>query len=375
VTRVISGAEVPDSGTAGGDAGEPLDAGVVAVDAGAIADGGPDPVVDAGRQPVDAGPVPDPSRRGPYTVGVRTVKLTDPSRSRMLEVEVWYPAQSDGKSNTYELNGALGSIATLSSSARRDATPVAGGPWPLVVFSHGFGGIRFQSYFFTEQLASHGFVVAAPDHTGNTLLDLAQLGSDTARAQSAIDRPLDVIFLTDELLAGVSALGALPLDATRIGLSGHSFGGWTTLEAARRDPRFKVLIPMAPGFRDGSTPGFVAMLNRPLLIVGGSLDHTCEFGPNQQVPYDLALRPKALLQVVNAGHLDFSNLCEIPIAPLFANDGCDATKISAADVHSRVRTVSTAFALKYLAGAPGQESWLDPATVKAMGKVDYWSAP
>jgi predicted dienelactone hydrolase len=73
------------------------------------------------------------------------------------------------------------------------ATP-APGSWPVIVFSHGFGGIRFQSYFLTERLATHGFIVIAPDHPGNTLVDFAQLGDDAAQAQSAIDRPLDILF-------------------------------------------------------------------------------------------------------------------------------------------------------------------------------------
>jgi len=35
---------------------------------------------------------------------------------------------------------------------------------PLVLFSHGLGGCALQTIFFTEELARHGYVVAAPDH-------------------------------------------------------------------------------------------------------------------------------------------------------------------------------------------------------------------
>ena len=44
------------------------------------------------------------------------------------------------------------------------------GPYPLIVFSHGNGGLGVQSFFLTEYLASHGYVVVCPDHTGNSLL-------------------------------------------------------------------------------------------------------------------------------------------------------------------------------------------------------------
>lgn len=47
----------------------------------------------------------------------------------------------------------------------------APGPFPLVVYSHGNGGLRYVSAFLTEHLASHGFIVVAPDHVGNTAID------------------------------------------------------------------------------------------------------------------------------------------------------------------------------------------------------------
>ena len=47
----------------------------------------------------------------------------------------------------------------------------ADGPFPLVVYSHGSGGLRFIASDYTEAIASHGYIVAAPDHTGNTALE------------------------------------------------------------------------------------------------------------------------------------------------------------------------------------------------------------
>jgi predicted dienelactone hydrolase len=320
-------------------------------------------------------PLYDPSQPGPWRVGVHTMQLTDPARARTFAVEVWYPVDPqhvDGSDNRYELDIII-PIASIASPARRDATP-APGTWPLVAFSHGYGGIRFQSYFMTEQLASHGFVVVAPDHPGNTLADFTQLGNAAATAQSAIDRPLDLIATIDAALAGQLGV-ALPIDPARIGATGHSFGGWTCLEVARRDPRVRAVFPLAPGFRDGATPDFVATLARPVLFVGGSADHTCAFPANQQAPYDLAQTPKFLLEVMGAGHLDFSNLCEVPLAQQFVHDGCDPASIDPDIVHRRANTVATAFALRYLDDLVGYDPALGVGEVTALGNVTYTAAP
>jgi predicted dienelactone hydrolase len=342
----------------------------------ARAPGDPPDAAPSDAAPPDAAPPPvyDPGQPGPYLAGVHTIEITDPARARTFSVDVWYPvdpAVADGSDNTYSL---LGGLISLGSPARRDATPAAGPPRPLIVFSHGYGGIRFQSFFFTEHLASHGFVVIAPDHPGNTLLDFGQLGDDAATAQSATDRPLDVIVAAERAIAGTLDV-AIAVDPDRIAVSGHSFGGWTALETARRDPRFGVVIPLAPGFRAGSTPDFVAELDRPIALFGGTVDDTCPFESDQHVPYDLAQPPKLLVGVVGAGHLDFSDLCSVPIATLFIDDGCDPDSIDPAVVHARVLAVATAFAHRYLGGEVGYEPYLDPAAVTALGNVSYWRAP
>lgn len=120
----------------------------------------------------------DPFTRGPYPVGVRSAELHDASRDRTVPVEIWYPATDDytGRDfdpttkDTYEmLSGVTG-----TQDAVRDAEPRPEPAWP-VVFSHGFAGHRRQSTHFCTHLASHGYVVAAPDHVGNTTADVMAL--------------------------------------------------------------------------------------------------------------------------------------------------------------------------------------------------------
>ncbi len=307
-------------------------------------------------------------------MGVRTVELWDDARWRSIPVEIWYPvdaAAPDGSDNTYEIELLGASIYEMATDARRDATPLAGG-WPAVLFSHGYGGIRFQSYFLTEHLASHGFVVVAPDHPGNTLTEPWNLGSDEAALQSSIDRPQDLSFALDALLGG--ELGVVA-DPARVGITGHSFGGWASVQTPLVDDRIIASFPMAPGFKETSHPTDSAGLGIPFLVIGGSVDATCEFEENQLATYDAAKDPRFLVRVEGAGHLDFSNLCEVEMAKLFIDDGCNADSIDPLTVQARAKTLGTAFAQVYIAGDTRYTPNMEETAVNALGDVTYWRDP
>ena len=203
----------------------------------------------------------DPFPRGPFPVGVRTQTWTDSARQgRPLPTEIWYPASeefrgrdlADDTRDHYEL---VPGFPPGSQTAVRDAT-ARSGSFPLVVFSHGFGGHRRQSTFLCAHLASRGYVVAAPDHTGNTIFEMfqlmmaAQMGAAppdpaTLLPEIITDRPLDVSFVIDRMLAPELGDG-FAVDGKRIGMSGHSFGGWTTLVATARDRRIGAALALAP---------------------------------------------------------------------------------------------------------------------------------
>jgi dienelactone hydrolase len=127
-----------------------------------------------------------------------------------------------------------------------------------VVFSHGYGGERRQTTHFCTHLASHGFAVVSMDHVGNTMADTLQLamsgGGDMPDPDQAIrefirHRPLDASFVIDRVLAGDAPVA---VDPERIGITGHSFGGWTTLQTTGRDARIRAALPLAPA--GGSAP-------------------------------------------------------------------------------------------------------------------------
>ncbi len=224
----------------------------------------------------------DPFARGPFPVGVRTADLTDAARQRLLPTEIWYPATdayagqdvAESTRDTYEF---LPGFPPVWQEAVRDAA-ARPGSYPLIAFSHGFGGHRRQTTFLCTHLASHGYVVAAPDHTGNTIFDIiqavmalqsgAELPDPTATVKEFIAaRPADIRFMIDRTVDGTAGNLASIVDVNRIGMTGHSFGGWTTLAVIGSDPRIRAALPLAPA--GGSSPLPTELLKQSLTFEWG----------------------------------------------------------------------------------------------------------
>jgi predicted dienelactone hydrolase len=269
--------------------------------------------------PNDLGPSADP---GPYPVGVQTIELVDPSRlnvdgdgPRPVTVELWYPSTEEATAGMPRYVVNLFGFDVARTPTYRDVAR-ADGSFPLVLFSHGNGGIRFQSIFLAAHLASHGYIVASPDHHGNTFLDIGAGDIDVA---SVVNRPLDMRFLLDELLARNATPGdflAGAVDASRIGMSGHSFGGYTTLAlaaGANFDARIGAFMPLAPA--SPFDAAFLGSITKPILIQGGSIDTTTPFASQQEAPFELlpsGAPVVALAELIDAGHFTFSDICEVP---------------------------------------------------------------
>ncbi|MEO1288347.1 MAG: prolyl oligopeptidase family serine peptidase [Chloroflexota bacterium] len=237
------------------------------------------------RQPYEQPFRPDApqyGQRGDYGVGYQS--FTIPDSDRPLKIWVWYPSADATEPALYsEFNG----IFEVSGVATRDATPLSDdAPYPLVVFSHGNGSSPLLSTFYTEHLASHGFVVVGIEHDGNTVLDRL-LGSDRFNDLSRdhyIYRPNDVTQAIDYALETLNT-GALDgmIDPDRIAVSGHSFGGYTAFASAGANFDFEALTAYCEATGD-TTLGDVrdeAQLvewMRDLPIVGGvcSLEDNAE---------------------------------------------------------------------------------------------------
>jgi hypothetical protein len=360
-----------------------------------------DPCTEPG--PADACHHADPAERGMLAVGVRTLQLTDPARidadgePRRLTVEVWYPASPPSgapQTDHYDLLAMMPaalrpvvdgmSSPDISQQATRDAPlDTRFAPYPLLLFSHGLAALRIQNYQLMTHLASHGYIVAAPDHTGNTVWDLlGRTGQfDTAGVfQSLVNRPADLSFVADQL---GSPTGALPgaVDLQRVAALGHSFGATTSIAISARDSDFydarvSVAIAMAPATAVldllGAGP---AQSGAPLMIMGGYRDATLSYTDEMLHGYEEAPPPKLLVSVPQAGHYSFADVCDFDIVAMAApfgfdasymlDDGCSTDFPSMADMRRIQRYFSTALFNFYLRGDPDAVDALDPAALPA----------
>lgn len=348
-----------------------------------------------------AGPdaAPDPMQPGPFPVGVRTVELVDPSRTddqgapRRLLTEIWYPAvqQTSGEGWTYEPEAEASEefmgddyqklvdadLPGMHSFAVRDAEPDREhGPYPLILFSHGAYGIRWQSVFYTPHLASHGYVVVGCDHTGHTVWDLLRDGFDDGKtAVSSQQRLDDSRFLIDTLSAASrdpeDFLGGL-LDPRRVGVTGHSFGGWSSVTVGCTDERVDVVVSHSPVI--GLAVVFGCVLESypvPLLVMGGTRDMTVPW-KDQYCEYNLVTSDtQYLYELVDGGHYTFSNICELDLLTLSQEfdfgtaeealeDGCSPTEnVAAADAHQTINHYATALFNQVLRGSAGSAALLE----------------
>jgi predicted dienelactone hydrolase len=176
---------------------------------------------------------------GPHWVGTREFVIGR-NTERPLDVTVWYPAinfnmVAEDVNYTYK-PPPLRSV-TVPGHAIADAYPVyPGGPYPLVLVSHGTDMNRFNLNYLSEHLASHGFVVMAANHTGNATGDAQFPFQDytDSIAAAMVHRPRDIRRQIDFAAELAGKSGAFPglIDMEHIAVLGHSYGGYTALAAA-----------------------------------------------------------------------------------------------------------------------------------------------
>ncbi|MGI9578333.1 MAG: alpha/beta hydrolase family protein, partial [Microthrixaceae bacterium] len=269
------------------------------------------------------------------------------------------------------------------------------GEFPLVIYSHGNGGLRYVSSFMTEHLASHGFVVLAPDHTGNTALDTF-LGTDDETEQVALDRPLDVSAVIDAVESGGTGLEeiAAVTDTDDVAVTGHSFGGYTALVLAGgasgqpADERVDAIVGLAPA-SSRITDDTLTAVDVPTLLVSGTLDETTPVDDDTVRPAEQVTgRPLVRADIDGAGHQSFTDICsyleiaqtrtDLPPALVeaiedYAVEGCAPELIDFAEAHRVTNRLATAFLLDALYDDQGYTALLsEPADEdQPLAVLDY----
>ena len=335
-------------------------------------------------------PVAAFAKRGPYAAGVKTLTIGD------RKVEVWYPASRSsvkGKARDayniakylpqglQDLLASKNIEAPYTTAAVRDVRPSSKGPFPLVLFSHGFSSWREQSTFLTTHLASWGFVVASPDFLERGLG--AQLG-----APPATTRTEDVV-ISAALTATREAFPKI-VRKGKIGIVGHSAGGGTAIRYAQ-NPNVATYVAMsaAPFGFNGAAPPVPP--KKPSMYITGRQDGIAEFD-RVRTAVKTVPAPKRFVVIDGSGHLNgFADICEIgkggggivalaiqagiavpPNLVRLGTDGCEPPALKSKQVWPVTHHFVTA-QLRYELGVDKRPVGLAPRVVKAFlpVKVTY----
>lgn len=281
----------------------------------------PPPEPATGESPNDAPRATDAAyvEPGPYAAAVSTISLGDRA------MEIWYPADpADAAGQQHDayyvrdfVPGWVNDLLDPSvnppyvTDAVRDLPAAPDGPFPLVLFSHGFAGFRLTSTALTTHLASWGFVVIAPDYLERGLASV--LGepvpgarSDTQVADEAIEAARTANTEPGGALEGV-------IDTATVLPIGHSAGGGTSLRLLTRDD-VPSAIPMAAGISELS----LIQGNAPVLPPDKAIAWMAARGDgiasvaNARTGFTYTPGERRLVELDRSGHNNaFTDLCEI----------------------------------------------------------------
>ena len=203
----------------------------------------------------------------------------------------------------------------------KGVAPSAG--YPLIVFSHGCGGCNTQSSALMDAFSGAGYVVLAPNHQDARCGGAAR--RRTAQPEESFrqpdhwndrtyrDRAEDVEAVLDAVLREKTFHG-ISVDAERIGLAGHSLGGYTVLGLAGawpswKDARVKAVLALSPFCAPYLEKGALGHMSVPVMYQGGTLDlGITPFVRRPHGAFDSSSAPKYYVEFNGAGHFAWTNL-------------------------------------------------------------------
>ena len=273
-------------------------------------------------------------------VGFQLVHVPD-KRGSPLNVAIWYPTDA----------GSAPALLGLIVQFVATGAPVAGTSLPLVVISHGSGGGPGSHADTALALASAGFVVAAPMHTGDNYADQSAVGTPDWLVARSRHVPIVIDYLV------TTWPDHARIDARKIGMFGFSAGAFTTLttiggipdlaligthcaatpefacqlwkpggseipnaSSFAQDPRVKAAVIAAPGYGFTFVPSGLANVGVPVQIWSGAMDDNVPTATNAAL-VAAALGARADLRVVaGASHFSFLVPCGLIGPPLLCRD-------------------------------------------------------
>ncbi|MDB6063042.1 MAG: lipoprotein signal peptide [Verrucomicrobiaceae bacterium] len=280
---------------------------------------------------------PDADTARKNKVGYTEINFTDTQRSRPLHVRLWYPAVATAPQQPVTYESIFKGYAAPAAEYFRDAQAR-----PLIMLSHGDRGSSSNQVWLAEALAGEGFIVAAVDHWLNTHENNTPEGT-----LKLWERPADISFVVTQLLGDPT--WSSRIDADRIGVAGHSAGGYTALalagaqytyelqakycESAQRGPdceltkgvnlasinfstglksyrdtRIKAVFAMAPAVGQGIEADSLTRINIPVYIVTAADDEILKPALNA-ARYARYIPNVQFNELSNGGHFAFLPDC------------------------------------------------------------------
>jgi predicted dienelactone hydrolase len=307
-----------------------------------------------------------------------------------LRATIWYPAVSDAREQPQWVGPPIVPFFSAGSAAP-DAAVAPGPRRPLIVLSHGAGGMTSGLAWLGTALAAHGFVAVAVNHPGNNALeDYTVEGFSLWWLRAA-----DLSAAIDAVLADKTFGGRI--DPARIGAAGHSAGGYTVIAVAGgisdpallqafcrspsadvscqpptqvadlrqksrarlnsdpefrqryaragdayRDPRVRAVFAMAPGLVQMFTPESLGEISIPVAIVSGTADEIIPPTFNAEILAKTI--PHATLKLFpQAGHFVFVGTCTM-VGRLFLRAACrDADGVDRDAIHAETTGLALDF--------------------------------
>jgi dienelactone hydrolase len=276
-----------------------------------------------------------PRPTGPNRVGTIALSVGD---EKPVTVQFWYPARDEPGARRAPYLLASHPTADLRATISRalvgtdsvEGANVAPGKHPVLLYVPSWGGRRGDNTAQAQELASHGFIVAAVDDAyPQPPLDLSSAAYDRTlrwcdekvRLEAGIVRR--VIDALDEIDRGQPAtLLRGSLDLRRIGTFGFSFGGAVAAEVARLDPRVRAAADL-----DGWLFGDAAALGvaQPFLVMssdnvpggdgtGDVARNTNAFDRANQLQINAGLRRHGGygLTIAGSDHFNFNDVALLP---------------------------------------------------------------
>lgn len=197
---------------------------------------------------------------------------------------------------------------------------IIGGPWPVVVFGHGYlSPVDLYTTLLTD-LAAAGYLVVAPTSGGELFPDHAAFAADFSTVIDWLE--------VENARPGGWLEGAVDLE--RIAASGHSMGGGASTLATASDPRFRTVANLAAAETRPSAIEAAAGIGVPALLIAGEVDTIAPPDVHQRPIFTAITDAPAQLRIITGGsHCGFiDDPAEGGLAGALTGLACDTARIT-----------------------------------------------